>query len=88
MPIVRAKDHDVLVRYSGRRMRITTQWADVSDDALLKILSDSKDQIEVKKISEEKPDAPAAVATSKKPKRARKGGAENEGEPGRPAAKE
>lgn len=48
MAEVRAKGADVVVRFSGRRLRITADWSEVSDDALQKLKSESGDQIEVK----------------------------------------
>lgn len=47
MPIAKAKNRDVVVRFAGRRVRITTEPADVSADALERAIEQYPDEIEV-----------------------------------------
>jgi hypothetical protein len=61
MPIIRSTGRDVLVRYAGRRMRVTTEWTDVVDEAmerLHKAAAEQGDEIETKSPAKSKASAP------------------------------
>lgn len=73
MALVRSKDRDVVVRHAGRRLRITKEWSDVSDDALPRVLSEGMEMVEVKSAPTiVKREAADPAEPSKKSKRGRK----------------
>ncbi len=47
MPVIRSKGHDILVRYAGKRLRITMDWAPVPQDAMERILEAAANLIQI-----------------------------------------
>lgn len=74
MPIVRAKSHDVVIRHAGRRVRVTTEWCDVHEDALKRLREEAGAEIEVqgtepaKSAEEAKPAESSHESKTEKPK--------------------
>jgi len=80
MPTIRSKGREVMVRYAGRRMRITTEWADVADEALERIhkaAAEQGDEIEEKSSSKK-------GESKSKSKKTREGESNDEAPSGRP----
>lgn len=56
MPFVRTKGPDVVVRYAGRRLRVTKDWTEVVEDAMEKLLAEASGEIEIQDLSEARVD--------------------------------